>query len=123
MAQRNWQLDHGIGQKHIVGIYHGQDSGHVVVHCNNNVIVLDFNVLQAKTYSFFIDQELYELAIQPQADSYQYELNVNYKVDTPKNRSRKANKEEDRKAFLLSLVVGGIIFTGAFVLAFFLLKK
>jgi hypothetical protein len=123
LAQRNWQLDHGLGRQHIVGIYHGQDSGHVVVHCNNKVLVLDFNVLQAKTYSFFIDQELYELAIQPQANSYHYELNINYEVDTPKNRSRKTTKDEDRRAFFLSLIVGGLIFLMAFVLAFFLLKK
>ena len=123
MAQRNWQLNNAWGRQHIIGIYHGQDSGHVVIHCNNKVILLDFNVLDAKTYTFFIDQELYELAIKPEAGAYDYELNINYQADTPKNRSRKDDKEKDQKAFVLSLIIGALIFISAFLLAYFLIDS
>ncbi len=122
MAQKNWQIHGAWGRNHIIGLYHGQDSGHVVVHCNNKVILLDFNVLDTKTYSFFVDQELCELVIKPQADTYDYELNINYQADTPQNRTRKDHEKKDRKAFILSLIIGALIFLGAFLLAYFLVN-
>lgn len=119
MAQQNWQLQNVWGRNHIIGLYHGHDSGHVVVHCNNKILLLDFNVLEYKTYSFFIDQELYELTIQPQEDSYSYDLNINYQADTPQNNSRKTKKKEERLAILLSLLIVALLFLSAFLFVHF----
>lgn len=119
MAQKNWQLNNVWGRNHIIGLYHGHDSGHVVVHCDNKVLLLDFNVLGAKTYSFFIDQELYELSILSQAGAYEYELKINYQADTPQNNSRKTEKKEERQAILLSLLIVALLLLSAFLFVHF----
>ena len=122
MAQQNWQVNTGYGRDHIIGIYHGDQSGHLVVHCNNRVLLLDFNVLQPKSYKFFIDQELCELNIDRDQDQDQfcYDLTIDYKANTPKNLQREAFEKEERRAYLLSLVTGfGIIFL-AFLIAYYI---
>lgn len=102
MAQQNWHLQSGWGQRHLLGLYHGTDSGHLVVHLNNKVLLIDFNVLETKMYSFFIDQDLYELQIKRSGQDFSYDLQVNTEVDTPKNNERKqAQKTETRNQLLV----------------------
>ena len=120
MAQQNWQINTGYGRDHIIGIYHGDQSGHVVVHCNNRVLLLDFNVLQPKSYKFFIDQELCELNIDKDNNCFCYDLSIDYQADTPKNRHRDAEEKEERRAYLLSLLTGVGILLVAFVIAYYI---
>lgn len=60
-----------------MGVYHGPQSGHLVVHCNSRVLLIDFHVLQAKTYSFLIDNQLCELRIAAKDGHYDYVLDLN----------------------------------------------
>jgi len=118
MAQQNWHINGGLGYKHIIGIYHGDQSGHVVVHCNNQVLLLDFNVLHPKSYKFFIDQELCELNIDQKEGAFSYDLLIDYDADTPRNRIRDAREKDDTNAYLLSLVAGFGFLLICFVIAF-----
>ena len=94
MAQLGWVYLDPHGGQHRIGLYHGDKTGHLLIHCNMRVIQVDFSVKESKSYSFFIEDELCELSIHKEHGFYSYEFTTNRKVDTPLNRLRKA---EDRR--------------------------
>lgn len=76
MAQLNWQVTNQRGRQFTVGVYHGASTGHLVVHCNSRVILIDFNVCQTKTYSFLLDEDLCELRIDREGNDFAYDLDL-----------------------------------------------
>lgn len=98
MAQMNWIFLDDRGGRHRVGLYHGDRSGHVMIHCNMRVVQIDFSVKETKTYSFFIEDEFCELIIERLRDGhFGYEFRVNKTIDTPRNRIRKVQTRRDMK--------------------------
>jgi len=83
LAQLNWNVCSHAGRQYAIGVYHGPETGHLVVHCNATVMIIDFNVVQAKSYSFMLDDNLCELSILPKGDTYDYVLDLNQPVDIP----------------------------------------
>lgn len=74
MAQNSWFYTFPNGKKYEIGIYHSQE-GHVVIYCEGEIIVIDFNVMGDKQYSFFIENKLLNLTIKKNTDaSFAYEL-------------------------------------------------
>ncbi len=122
MAQLGWVLLDSHGGQHKVGLYHGDNSGHLVIHCNLRVIQLDFSVRESRTYSFFIEDELCELSLQKEPNGqFSYAFLVNKTVDTPRNRDRKADENRTNKQvwmfvggflLLLAIVFGGLTWYG-----------
>lgn len=118
MAQLGWVFLDNQGGRHRVGLYHGDESGHLVLYCNLRVVQLDFSVKDSKTYSFFIEDEFCEVRlVKEPAGHFTYEFVVNKKVDTPLNRERKAEDRRTRKyiallalglLLLIASVVGGL---------------
>ncbi len=119
MAQMNWVFLDDFGGRHRVGLYHGDRTGHVMVHCNMRVVQIDFSVKDTKMYSFFIEDELCELILEKKDGVFGYEFRVNKKVDTPRNRVRRVAEGQVRK--YMALLVGGIVLVLA--LAFFGLRR
>ena len=76
MNQSHWTYWDDYGRQHIVGILHGANTGHLVVHCNSKVMLIDFNVNEAKTYSFFIDENLCKLKVLPNDKDFKYLFDV-----------------------------------------------
>ena len=107
MAQMNWVFLDDFGGRHRVGLYHGDRTGHVMVHCNMRVVQIDFSVKDTKMYSFFIEDELCELILGKKDGVFGYEFRVNKKADTPRNRVRRVKDGQMRK--YLALMVGGIV--------------
>jgi hypothetical protein len=89
LSQFHWSYYSTTGQPYIVGLYHGPESGHVVVYCNNEVIAIDFGVKESGLYSFFIEEDLCEIRIQRKRGKFKYSFESNQKVDTPFNRMRR----------------------------------
>lgn len=87
---------------------HGAESGHLLVYCDSNIILIDFSVLDDKTYTFFIDEQLCEISIEKQSNGqFLYGFEINKQADTPRNRLR---KKIERKHFKQSLMfLAGII--------------
>lgn len=116
MAQINWVLLDYQDRPHRVGLYHGDQSGHVLIHCEMRVIKIDFAVLESKIYTFFLDEELCELRIFKEKTGFSYELVINKKSDTPLNRARKKAQWVERRQVLLYaalfLVVSGLVSSG-----------
>ncbi len=107
MAQMNWVFLDDFGGRHKVGLYHGDRSGHVMVHCNMRVVQIDFSVKDSKMYSFFIEDELCELILEKKDGVFGYEFRVNKKVDTPRNRIRRVQEGQTRK--YMALLLGGVL--------------
>lgn len=116
MAQVSWLFLDDNGGKHRVGLYHGDRSGHLLIHCDLRVVQVDFNVKSSQTYSFFIEDDLCEVRVWRENDGrFSYEFSVNRDADTPKNRILKfENRRNWRKMALFFggalLLIGGIFF-------------
>lgn len=90
MAQRAWSITGLYGKTYNLGLFHGEDTHHVVVHCNNSVVAIDFGVKESKTYSLLLDQQLCEVTIDHTGgDNFTYDCRLNYDVETPHNVKRK----------------------------------
>lgn len=118
MAQINWVFLDDFGGRHRVGLYHGDRSGHVMIHCNLRVIQIDFSVKDSKMYSFFIEDELCEIILEKKNGVFGYEFRVNKKVDTPRNKLRRV--EEGKTRVKMGYLVAGVVVVLA--IAFFGLR-
>jgi hypothetical protein len=108
MAQMGWVFLDDRGGRHRVGLYHGDQSGHVLIHCNFRVVQVDFSVTETKTYSFFIEDEFCEISLYKEPDGrFGYEFIVNKTVDTPRNRIRRV--DERRIRWQMTLFVSGFV--------------
>lgn len=114
LAQCNWIYVSDTGKRYNVGLFHGSNTGHLLVHCNSRIMLIDFNVLQSSTYSFFLEEELCELQIERKENQFFYTFHLNKKVDTPLNRERKA---EEKKHWLQSIALFGAILLAAGIFA------
>lgn len=82
-----------------------------MIHCNAKVIIIDFNVLESKTYSFFINQELCEIELERKGDTFYYHFHVNHTADTPLNRVRKARERKFWRQALLFIAALALCLT------------
>jgi hypothetical protein len=111
MAQVNWVYLDDQGGRHRVGVYHGDRSGHLMIHANRRVVQIDFSVVDTKTYSFFIEDELCEVLVEKMKNGhFGYEFRVNKTIDTPRNRIRKVGNRRNNRllAWLVVAVVAAI---------------
>ena len=116
MAQFNWTYVSDEGKQYKVGLFHGNKTGHILIHVNNKIVQIDFSVYESKTYSIFLDEELCEIKLEQKDGKFLYDLKVNKEVDTPLNRARK--KEEKKYWKQTLLFFGGLIALVLILLAF-----
>jgi hypothetical protein len=102
LPQFNWTYPGDDKKLYHVGLFHGKRTGHVLVHCNARIMLIDFGVLDSKTYTFFINDELFELKLDRKGDRFFYTLEIDNRADTPKNRAR---KKVERRYWLQTLLV------------------
>jgi hypothetical protein len=86
---------------------HGAESGHLLVYCDAKIILIDFEILEDKTYSFFIDEQLCEISIEKINGQFYYSFEINKTADTPRNNLRK--KIERRHMLQGFLMIGAIL--------------
>lgn len=113
MAQFNWLYLGDNGRQYNVGLFHGDRTGHLMVLCNSRIVLIDFSVKQSKDYSFFIDDELFELSIEGKSGHYAYNCSINEDADTPRNRIRKKQKKLDFRKTVALIAIFALIVIGA----------
>ena len=118
--QMQWVYLDDCGGRHKVGLYHGSQSGHVMVHCNGRVIVIDFNVFNTKKYSFLINDELCDLHLERTDNRFAYGLEINKKANTPANARRRMRA---RSGWIKSLLYAAIMFGVIGMSVLFMLGK
>ena len=113
MNRFNWTYLADQGKRHHVGLMHGAESGHLLVYCDARIILIDFEILEDKTYSFFIDEQLCEISIERINGQFYYSFEINKTANTPRNNLRK--KIERRHLFQgLMLMACILLLTVAF---------
>lgn len=112
MAQYNWLYLGDNGRQYNVGLFHGDRTGHLMVMCNSRVVLIDFSVRQDKDYSFFIDDELFELSVEGKPGNYAYNCSINEDADTPRNRIRKKQKKLDFRKTVALITIFALIVIG-----------
>lgn len=63
LAQQVWNMTDISGEEYSLGLYHGEETGHLMVYLNESILIIDFKILNDKTYHFYIGHELMELKI------------------------------------------------------------
>lgn len=120
MNQSHWTYWDGYGRQHVVGILHGAESGHLVVHCNSKVMIIDFNVFDTKDYSFYLDEHLCKLKVASSNGAFNYSLDVNPNFDSPKYIKKKTEERKYMYQKIGSIVAAAsILFFVALVLQSF----
>ena len=113
MAQQSWLYADDGGTHYNIGLYHGDESGHVIVYCNGAIVVVDFSIKSKKDYSFYVGEEFFELGLlQEETEGpFSYELKINHVVKSPLNMMRnKVNQYHNYLSVgLAALFVGGIV--------------
>lgn len=115
MNQYQWTFLDNARRRHTLGIAHGARSGNLVVHCNAQIVKIDFSVLEPRTYSFFVEEELCHLAIEgTKEDGFKYNFHIDTEADTPVNRERHLRRVTTRRqgwlaAIAMAIVVFGLI--------------
>ncbi|MEL6141007.1 MAG: hypothetical protein AAFU67_05265 [Bacteroidota bacterium] len=117
MAQFSWKVRANRGHKYEVGLFHGDDTKHVLLYCDNKVMHIDFAVEESKTYKLLLDEELCEVAINRLDDGkYDYDCRLDDEAETPLNVARReAEAEEkliDRWRIVAGLSVVCMVFIG-----------
>lgn len=92
-----------------IGLYHGDDSGHVLMHVNKEPIIIDFSIKENKEYSFYVGPQLFNLNFKKASDSFTYSLERDLKAPTQLNKARKANDKEDIVYMCVGAGVVGVI--------------
>lgn len=108
MNRFNWTYLADQGKKHHIGLMHGAESGHLLVYCDAKIVLIDFEILEDKRYSFFIDEQLCEISIERINGQFYYSFEINKTANTPRNNLRK--KIERRHLFQGLMLMGGILF-------------
>lgn len=105
MSQMTWTYIADDGVRHNVGLFHGDNTGHLLVYCNSRIVVIDFGVVASKNYSFFINDELCDLVIEEKDGKFQYGFKVDEVTDTARNRGRrKMMRTEVRQTLLIGFL-------------------
>jgi hypothetical protein len=115
MAQVGWVFLSEQGGQHRVGLYHGDKSGHLAIHCDRRVVQIDFSVKETRKYSFFIEDDLCEISLIKEHGRFSYEFSVNKTADTPLNQARKLRGKRNRRA--MSILIGGLVVALALIFA------
>ena len=110
MSQMTWTYIADDGARHKVGLFHGDNTGHLLIYCNASIMVIDFSVTTTRNYSFFINDELCDIEVEEKEGKFSYGFKVDQITDTPRNRvRRRLLMEEVRQALVVGAIVIGVI--------------
>ena len=115
MSQITWTYVDDDGYRHKVGLFHGDSTGHLLVYCNTRIVVIDFGVQASKNYSFFINEELCDIAVEEKEGKFSYGFTIDQITDTPRNRGRRKMIRSQMKQSLalgagFVLVIATVVF-------------
>ena len=120
MAQQVWNFQDQFGNEHSFGIYHSPISGHFVSYLDNNILNIDFKVLDNKEYRFYMNHELMKFSITKiNANEFIYSLVADIETPTPYNISLKKTSTENYRMILIGIIALIIII----IIFFILIKK
>ncbi|MEP7197007.1 MAG: hypothetical protein ABI851_10840 [Saprospiraceae bacterium] len=118
MGQQVWNMQSISGDHYCLGLYHNEDSGNLMLYLNSNIFLIDFFILDDKTFQFYIGNEFMKLNIIKSNEIYIYELKVDLESPTPLNIAMSKNEENEQKSILFGLIVFCIVLLLVFIYNF-----
>ena len=83
-----------------------------MIYVGKKIVTIDFNVLDSKDYTFFIDNELIRIKLERRGDEMFYFFEIDKKADTPMNRARWAMERKFLRQLLIGLAIFILLITG-----------
>jgi len=74
MSQLHWLYRDTEKLLHNIQLYHGAESGHLLIYVNDKIVLIDFHIQTDKSYGFYIDSVFFELFISGKSGNYNYKL-------------------------------------------------
>ena len=74
MCESRWTYYDPTQGTQTLGLYHGQDSGNVVIYHNYRIVIVDFKVHQPKSYSFMVNENLVKLNVLKENGKFDYKF-------------------------------------------------
>ncbi len=115
MNQRQWTYRDEQGKNHLLGVAHGADTGHLMIYCDEEIVLIDFNIFGDREYSFLVENELLKIKILSNNQTFEYQLIEDTTADTPLNRTRRTEERQERQRLVLSAVLVFLLLVGIFL--------
>ncbi|MFN8338668.1 MAG: hypothetical protein U0T36_06580 [Saprospiraceae bacterium] len=117
MPQVFWKIDNKSGSDYDLSIYHGDQSGHLLIYSGKEILQIDFEIKSEKLYSFMLGDQLYQLHIKYRNGKPHYNLSNTSKKEKVTEWSQENFPTKHKiQALLFALVV--IIFVVMFIIIF-----
>jgi len=115
--QLTWTYVSDAGSRYVVGLFHSLREGHLMVYCNQKVVLVDFKVFETRSYPLFLDDELFQIKVERKGNRFAYGFEIDKKADTPRNQWRRSTERKHwRHTMLFVLVLA--LFVGSFTYLF-----
>ncbi len=82
MSQWRWTFYDPHEGTQTLGLYHGEESGHVMIYLNQQVVIIDFMVHQSKSYSIVVNDLLVKLNLKESNGLFSYDFEGELTVPT-----------------------------------------
>lgn len=116
MAQQVWNMTDISGEEYTLGLYHGEESGNLMVYLNNSIMIIDFKILGDKSYHFYLGNEFMHLKIQKHNTDFIYTLEVDKESDTPYNVALRKQQKTEQIQMIIGLGVVIILLLFFFII-------
>ena len=98
MSECRWTYYDPTGGTQTLGLYHGDQSGHVMIYLNEKVVLV--MVHNSKSYSFMVNEHLLKLNLQKENGKFQYEFEGKMLNNETSTMSRVKNFFQNSFSFL-----------------------
>ncbi|NBC08349.1 MAG: hypothetical protein GVY26_14240 [Bacteroidetes bacterium] len=115
--QLTWTYVSDSGKRYVVGLFHSLREGHLMVYCNQKVVLIDFKVFDTRTYPLFLEDELFKVIVERQGNRFSYGFEIDKKADTPRNKWRRTTEKKHWRQTLL-FVAALVVLVAAFTFFF-----
>jgi TRAP-type mannitol/chloroaromatic compound transport system permease small subunit len=116
LAQQIWNMTDISGDEYSLGLYHGEESGHLMVYLNESILIIDFKILNDKTYHFYIGHELMELKISKRENDYVYTLEADVVSGTPYNIALQKSERTEQNNIMIGLTISILLLATILIL-------
>ena len=120
MGQQSWSFTDYFGTEHNFGIYHGEESGHLVCYLDNSIMHINFSIKDDYQFSFFMEEELLIFKIKKINESYEYSFELDKESQTPLNVKRKTEEKNNKYRIMIGIIIALLILK---LLAYMIIRK
>jgi hypothetical protein len=119
MSQVTWLYSDKNGMDYEINIYHGDESGHLLIYINDKIMQIDFGIFNSRNYTFMIDEVFFELSVKAAHGEFEYSLSGDGSALDKKLKIKNLPKSKTVHTVTLALFL--LAFLLLFILLYFLI--